>query len=72
MRSTAHTANWEEKERSVRRAIKYGRMNSPARPSNASPVNPIKVGDNTSIIVAFGRTGFRKIFQRTARMKYAM
>ena len=33
IRSTAQTATWEAKGRFSRRAIRYGRINSPARPS---------------------------------------
>ena len=44
IRSTVHTASCEESGRPVRRAIRYGRMNSPARPSKAIPVNPTSVG----------------------------
>ena len=72
IRSTAQTANCDEKGRSVRRAIRYGRMNSPARPSSASPANPTNVGETNSATVVFGRTGFRNIFHRTARITYAM
>ncbi len=71
MRSTAQTASWEEKGRPVRRAIRYGRMNSPARPNSARPAKPISVGETSSLSLVCGRTGFKKIFQRIARTTYA-
>src|SRR5271166_3500168 len=70
-RSTVHTASCEETGSCVRRAIRYGRMNSPALPSNAMPVNPTNVGDTSSATLVSGLTGFRKIFQRNALNTYA-
>src|ERR1035441_5637266 len=60
IRSTAQTASCDEKGSSVRRAIRYGRMNSPARPSSAIPANPTSVGDTnsaTTYIRQFRRIG---------------
>src|SRR5215831_9517651 len=44
-------------------------MNSPGRPSNASPVNPTKVGAVKRDVRVL-QTGSRNTFQRHARKKY--